>query len=87
MEFNFEHGKVYYYDYGSGYIIRFNKMDGNTITILSSLALLSGEISINQNNWSSDDLTGPETREATQEEIAKLEKAENYKYKPNYEIY
>lgn len=87
MEFNFEHGKVYYYDYASGYIIRFNKMNGSNIAVLSSLPLNSNNLSIDRDEWSSNDLTGPKTREATQEEIARLEKAENYKYKLNYEIY
>ena len=87
MKFNFEHGKVYYYGYDGGYIIRIDKEVDGLISVLSYIYLEEGYFCGKCDNFANISQETEGTREATQKEIARLEKAENYKYKLNYEIY
>lgn len=71
----FEHNKIYFFDYAQGYIMRFREYTKGGISVISSLydRILSKGTT---NQWANNDLIGPKTREATYEEIQELEEAE-----------
>lgn len=94
-----EPGKYYFYDYANGYIIQVREINNNNIIPRDVIVLYNNE---NGNyyykedhcsSWSNNNLTGPKTREATQEEINWLlacREAKTFVPKPkliNYEIY
>jgi len=71
-----QHGRIYFLDYYDGYLFRFDKITGNSISVITGGGPKMQTPSFNVGGWADVSYLGKNSREATPKEIALVEAAE-----------